>query len=277
MTRAARKAYPALRWSRPGVALRDISDVLVAWPLDPAKIQSRIAEDENGRRVVQLRIDLGVLQMELDGRPDGERPGGHESILAQYAALGERIEERAEESAEERRGDSGGFEIPPEDYAEVDREILQYYHRRLAFYGAGDYERAARDAEHSLELLELVCQHAKNHDYVVRISGMIPSVLLERARTKALISLREKDPSGAVEQVEDGVQQIQEHLRRSSSEAGDRTAKEISFLRRWARRIRRANALGEPLELQLQEAIQREDYQEAARLRDEIKRREPGQ
>jgi hypothetical protein len=253
--------------------MRDISDILAAWPFDPAKIQSRIAEDENGRRVVQLRIDLGVLQMEVDGRPDGERPGGYESILAQYTALEERIEERLEECG----GAPDGFEIPPEDYAEVDREILQYYHRRLAFYGAGDYERAARDAEHSVELLELVREHAKNRDYVARISGMIPSVLLERARTKALISLREKDPGAAVEHVEEGVRQIQEHLRRSSSEAGDRTAKEIAFLRRWARRIRRANALGEPLEMQLQEAIQREDYREAARLRDEIKRREPGQ
>ena len=248
--------------------MEDMSDLLADWPFDPAKIQSRTVEGEDGRRVLQLRIDLGVLQMELEGRPDGERPGGYESILHQYRALGERLRERG--------GRGRDFEIPPEDFAEVDREILQYYHRRLAFYGAGEYARAARDAEHSLDLLELVQGHAKDREYVTRISGMIPSVLLERARTNALISLKDKDPSAAVEHIEDGTERIQEHLRKSPSEAGDRTAREIAFLRRWARRIRRAHDLDMSLQRQLQDAIEREDYREAARLRDELRRQGPG-
>lgn len=269
--------------------MRDISDILAEWPFDPAKIQSRVARARAsrkgkpaGRQVIQLRIDLGVLQMEIDGRPDGERPGGHESILAQYRALGERIE---------GRGDSAqDFEIPPEDYAEVDREILQYYHRRLAFYGAGEYARAGRDAEHSLALLELVREHAKDSKYVERISATVPSVLMELARTRALVALKGDEAKAAVEHIENGIGSIQEHLRGSSSEAGEGTARELAFLRRWAGRIRRAHALGEPpggspveLELaerqldkmrrQLSEAIEREDYGQAARLRDEIRRR----
>ena len=33
-----------------------------------------------------MRIDLGLLQMELDGRPDGQRPHGFESLLDYYEA-----------------------------------------------------------------------------------------------------------------------------------------------------------------------------------------------
>ena len=33
-----------------------------------------------------MRIDLGLIQMEIDGRPDGERPQGYESLLELYEA-----------------------------------------------------------------------------------------------------------------------------------------------------------------------------------------------
>ena len=31
---------------------------------------------EDGKEKLQVRLDLGLLQMELNGRPDGERPHG---------------------------------------------------------------------------------------------------------------------------------------------------------------------------------------------------------
>ena len=33
-----------------------------------------------------MRIDLGLIQMELAGRPDGQRPDGFESLLDCYEA-----------------------------------------------------------------------------------------------------------------------------------------------------------------------------------------------
>ena len=41
----------------------------------------RIVPGDDGREKLQMRIDLGLLQMELDGRPDGQRPAGAESLL----------------------------------------------------------------------------------------------------------------------------------------------------------------------------------------------------
>ena len=39
----------------------------------------RFVAGDDGREKIQMRIDLGLIQMETTGRPDGERPGGSTS------------------------------------------------------------------------------------------------------------------------------------------------------------------------------------------------------
>ena len=46
----------------------DISTLLRNWPHEPGKLNVRIFEAEDGRECIQLRIELGVVQMELHGR-----------------------------------------------------------------------------------------------------------------------------------------------------------------------------------------------------------------
>lgn len=243
----------------------DISELLSNWPFDSARVQARLIESVDGRPTIQLRIDLGLLQMYRDGRPDGIRPGGFVSILDQYNALADRIEKRGAKRT--------AFAIPHEDYPELD-ELLQYYHRRIALFSLGDYARAARDAEHSLRLIRMIQTHAKDKTFASRHEKMIPFLVLERARAMALLALGRKKPEAAVKHVENGMRLIQEHLRASSAEATSETVKELAFLRRWARRIRMAHHLKPSLDRQLEEAVQREDYEEAARLRDEMNRDE---
>src|SRR2546430_16954854 len=55
---------------------RDVDPILRDWPVKPGVTQARLIEARDGRPVVQLRVDLGVLQMEAGGRPDGDRPHG---------------------------------------------------------------------------------------------------------------------------------------------------------------------------------------------------------
>ena len=239
--------------------LDDISGILGNWPFDSARIQARMTTGADGRPVIQLRVDLGVLQMERDGRPDGTRPGGFSSSLRRCRAL---IEEA---------GDAA--ELSSGDFPEIDRELLQFHHRRMALFSLGDYARAARDADHSLELLRLVQEHANDEVYLAAHEKSFPFVLMERARARVLLALRKRRPRTAVFHVEEGVRLIQEHVRRASAEAGERTLNEILFLRRWARKRRRAHGLEPPLEGQLDAAVKREDYEEAARIRDEIRRK----
>src|SRR6266567_990805 len=52
----------------------DLNSILKDWPHENGSIKVRKVAGLDGREKLQLRVDLGVLQMELTGRPDGRRP-----------------------------------------------------------------------------------------------------------------------------------------------------------------------------------------------------------
>src|SRR5437763_16278922 len=62
----------------------DLNTVLKDWPHEPGMIKVRKVTGLDGREKLQLRIDLGVLQMEMTGRPDGLRPHGCDSLLSYH-------------------------------------------------------------------------------------------------------------------------------------------------------------------------------------------------
>jgi hypothetical protein len=55
---------------------KDITPILAGWDFDPEDAQVRIVPGDDGHDKLQMRLDLGVLQMELGGRPDGRCPHG---------------------------------------------------------------------------------------------------------------------------------------------------------------------------------------------------------
>ena len=59
---------------------QDIDFILREWPYRPGVISARIVRAAGRRKVLQMRIELGMLQMEFSGRPDGERLGGHGDV-----------------------------------------------------------------------------------------------------------------------------------------------------------------------------------------------------
>src|SRR5439155_20333786 len=91
------RGYRSWRPFRPGRRLRqppnmpenpavtdfDLTHLLRTWAHEPGRINARRITAADGRALLQVRVDLGVLQMEIDGRPDGVRPEGFESLLAQ--------------------------------------------------------------------------------------------------------------------------------------------------------------------------------------------------
>ena len=52
----------------------DLRQILKNWPYDPED-DARIIRGDDSRELMQVRTLLGIEQYEMDGRPDGERPG----------------------------------------------------------------------------------------------------------------------------------------------------------------------------------------------------------
>ena len=63
----------------------DITPILEAWKFDPERVNVRFIEALDGRPLIQVRIELGILQMNRDGRPDGG-PDVLENLEAAIAA-----------------------------------------------------------------------------------------------------------------------------------------------------------------------------------------------
>src|SRR5436309_1686485 len=64
----------------------DISQLLDQWEYQPGQVVVRRFIGKDGVEKIQLRVDLGLLQMNSHGRPDGKRPFGHPSLLDYYLA-----------------------------------------------------------------------------------------------------------------------------------------------------------------------------------------------
>ena len=62
----------------------DISSLLSDWEFEPGKVMVRRFKGDDGQDKIQLRVDLGILQMNAEGRPDGKRPFGHESLFDHF-------------------------------------------------------------------------------------------------------------------------------------------------------------------------------------------------
>src|SRR5688572_29064615 len=63
---------------------KDILPLLKGWDYEPGTINVRKINGLDGKPKLQMRLDLGLLQMELTGRPDGAKPHGFDSLLDYY-------------------------------------------------------------------------------------------------------------------------------------------------------------------------------------------------
>jgi hypothetical protein len=241
----------------------DISSILAGWDFNPDDLQVRLIVGDDNTEKIQMRIDLGLLQMELWGRPDGQRPHGHESLLDYY-----------EFRAQLAKAEGVDFALDSSACTTLLREGLQYYHRYLSAFHLQKYDLVARDTERNLRLFAFVVRHASRPRDKLEFDQYRPYVLMMRARALALQELTRQDYRAALEKIEEGIQRIREFLREYHQEEREAECAELGFLLRWRREVERDRPTGplERLQEQLELAVALEDYEEAARLRDQIRR-----
>ncbi|HID95824.1 MAG TPA: hypothetical protein EYP53_07185 [Candidatus Latescibacteria bacterium] len=237
---------------------KDISRIIEGWEYRPDQISVRKIMGDDGREKIQMRLDLGLLQMATKGRPDGKRPHGKESLLEHYLALA-------------RKNDD--FVLDSEDCLELQREAIQYYYRYLSLFELEEYEGVVRDTERNLRVFDFVAKYALHEKDKWAFEQYRPYVIMMNTRAKGLISLRNKDYSKALKQIEEGIKRIEAFFEEYDRADLVEECAEVELLKKWAEEItkRRPLTRKEKLERMLQEAVNNEEFEKAAKLRDRIR------
>jgi hypothetical protein len=226
-------------------------------------MQVRIIRGDDGREKLQVRIDLGLMQLEMDGRPDGQRPGDRDSLLDLIEAEARRLAAEGQD-----------FSLEPDVCAELMREGVQYYHRYVALFHLKRYDLVARDTERNLRLFAFVVRHATRPRDRLLFDQYRPYVLMMLTRAQALPLLDRGEHRKALEQIDAGIEGIRQFL--ADYEQTDRAdqCQELGLLLAWRQQVEKDQPVGpvERLEHQLELAVDTENYEEAARLRDQIRR-----
>ena len=242
-----------------GESCENIDRLLRGWPYEADGVLARMAEGEDGRQVVQMRIEMGLLQMEVAGRPDGTQPKGFRTYLDYIQA---------------KVRDHPQFRLRPRDCAEIDRELVQFYHRRICWLALQNYPLAARDADHTLTLMDFCAAHGTDPDWIESHAQYRPFVLFHRTQAAALAAVDRDQPERALEEVATGLRRLQAVLAENSAQQPPEENELLIRLHDLQVQLRQYFDIGPTLAEQLAEAVATEQYERAAQLRDEIERRQ---
>ncbi len=239
-----------------------LDDILKDWPFDPGAVSVRVVDGRDDREVIQMRIEMGILQLETSGRPDGVQHEGHETYLGY-------LRQRKLEF-------DGEFVLDDEQCFECDREFVQFYHRRICWLALQQYEFAVLDADHSLALMDFCRDHSPDEEWTLSHEQYRPFVMYHRIQANALAHVETDSPDRAVESINLGLADLRTifDLHEAVEEfENDELVQRLVELRET---LRSQFDVGKTLREQLAEAVAQEHYELAAKLRDQLDDHRPG-
>lgn len=244
----------------------DLHGVLSEWEYDAELISARKVVGGDGRIKIQMRVELGLLQMEAEGRPDGVRPHEHASLCAYVK---QRKKQFARRGGRKRRK----FQLTPEMCADLCDEASLYYRRYVALFVLEDFEGVIRDTSHNLQILDLLQYHAREVGDRDRLEQFRPYVLMMNARARAYQAIGENDVSSAVAHTNRGLSHIQAYLEETGRPEVFDTCEEVRVL--IALRDDLAQQMPEDSLMvtrkALREAIEQDRFEEAAELHERLR------
>ncbi len=239
---------------------QDIDFIFRQWPYQAGVISARLIRAHDGRELLQMRIEMGVLQMETTGRPDGERPHGKQTYL-------EWLQEQAAAA-----GPGAGA---------LRRAALRDRPRVSPVLPAADLlpgvagvSRAVADADHTLAMMDFVAAHCPESPWTISHERYRALVHFHRAQAAAMTALERSTPQAAVEEINAGLAKLREVLAGLEDTEQVEDDELITQLVELKESLRKEYQLGPTLAEQLSEAVAAEEYERAARLRDEIARQQ---
>ena len=244
----------------------DISRILEDWPYEPGNVTVRRIRADDGRDLIQMRLDLGLLQLEATGRPDGRRPHGCDSLLDYH--------EKQLQKHVDRTGSDRDFHVGEDACDQLRAEGVMYYHRYLAEFILEDYDGVERDTLRNLQLFDFCAAYAKDLSDRYVLEQYRPYVLMMCARARAHRELKHSRPRLALAAVKDALGQVEAFYRRFDQADQIEESNEVSILRTLSEEIAGKIPVdpAAKIRMDLAQAVAEERYEDAAALRDRLHR-----
>jgi len=209
----------------------DINSILREWDEEPDSKRIRRLVGLDGRDKIQIRVQFGMLQMEADGRPDGKRPYGKESLLEHYLSL--------LEAYKLEYGTDEGFRLDHHDCERLRDESVQYYQRYVTLFELEDYQSAERDTARNLRVIGLMKKYAERQDDATSFEKYKPYIKMMNARAKAFIAMNSNDYTDASKHVSEAINSITDFYRENEFDDEEiNNSQELAVLKAMLRDIR---------------------------------------
>ena len=240
----------------------DLTPILKDWQWQSGVFGVRTLSGHDGRLLLQVRLELGIIQMEADGRPDGNASGGFGSVL-------DRVRSHV--------ATPGGARLGAQDASDLGGEILLYRQRAMACAVLELWPRVRRDALHNIEILDVLWTHGPENTERGRNELWRANEIKMQARAEVAMAL------AAGRKVEAGlaIDRALESLEKSFQRAGAAKEFERAIETQYLRGLRESLTLKLPasqrleLERRMLIAIGCENFELAAILRDELRQMGP--
>ena len=241
----------------------DIRELLESWPYDPEN-EARIVRGKDGREILQVRSPLGLEQLEMQGRPDGARPHGLDSALEFYQ------QKLAQAKA---AGSEAEFELSAQDCAELFGEGTLYYFRYLRLFQLRRWADTVRDTTRNLQLFDFVHRHATRDEDRQHLEKWRPYILRMNAAASALHWLERGDAPQALRIIQGGREQIAALEEMDDDTFRFERERSVAALHDLEKQIQQKQPVSavELLQRELRRAIEQQEFERAAELRDRIR------
>jgi hypothetical protein len=209
--------------------------------------------------------------MEKEGRPDGRRPHGCESLLEYHRQRLDRYKQL--------NGVEIGFELSAEQCKALREEAVMYYYRYLSLFIMGQYHHVVQDTQRNLQVFDLCHKFAARKSDRLALEQYRPYVLMMNTRARAQLAIEGARLREAAEICRQGIDGITEFFKRISRPELAEHCSELIILRNLSEDVRKKLPVdpSEALHADLVQALEREQYEKAAELRDKLRSLDPTQ
>ncbi len=230
--------------------------LLADWPFSAGQVLVRKIQGADGRDVLQMRVDLGLMQIECADRPDGVKPEGFSTYYDYLISLA--------------LAEGDLFQLDEEQANEIDREFYQFYHRRICWLTLKMYPEAVQDAQHTLALMDFSSAHSPDREWSLLHEQYRPFVMFHKIQAKALIELEDSEPAPALQAIDKGLEELAIVFEKYDASEHFEEDMFVTKLREMRTSILEHYEIGPTLAEQLAEAIAAEQYELASELRDRM-------